>query len=73
MMQPMALVEMSAPSLVAFATTTTLMNVTPGPAVMQVVGHSISDGWRPVGARWTRVRERRCWPSPRARSTLRQR
>ena len=50
MMPAMGLVEMSAASLLAFATTTTLMNVTPGPAVMQVVGHSISNGWRPAQA-----------------------
>ena len=51
MMPAMALVEMSAASLLAFATTTTLMNVTPGPAVMQVVGHSMSNGWRHAQAR----------------------
>jgi threonine/homoserine/homoserine lactone efflux protein len=37
---------LSAASLVAFATTTFLMNITPGPAVMQVIGHSISNGWK---------------------------
>ena len=30
--------ELSAASLLTFATTTTLMNVSPGPAVMQAVG-----------------------------------
>ena len=42
--------ELSAASLLTFATTTTLMNVSPGPAVMQVVGHSMSNGWRPAQA-----------------------
>lgn len=37
---------LSAASLAAFATTTFVMNITPGPAVMQVVGHSISNGWK---------------------------
>jgi homoserine/homoserine lactone efflux protein len=46
MMPPMGIGELSAASLLVFATTTTLMNVTPGPAVMQVVGHSMSNGWR---------------------------
>ena len=46
MMPAMGIGELSAASLLAFATTTTLMNVTPGPAVMQVVGHSMSNGWR---------------------------
>ena len=46
----MTVYELSAASLLAFATTTTVMNVTPGPAVMQVVGHSISNGWRPAQA-----------------------
>jgi homoserine/homoserine lactone efflux protein len=46
MMPAMGMGELSAASLLAFATTTTLMNVTPGPAVMQVVGHSMSNGWR---------------------------
>ena len=39
-------IELSAASLAAFATTTLLMNVDPGPAVLQVVGHSLSNGWR---------------------------
>ena len=39
-------IELSAASLAAFATTTLLMNVNPGPAVLQVVGHSLSNGWR---------------------------
>jgi len=30
--------DLGAASLIAFATTTFLMNITPGPAVMQVVG-----------------------------------
>jgi len=38
--------ELSAASLAAFATTTLVMNVTPGPAVMQVIGHSLGTGWR---------------------------
>jgi threonine/homoserine/homoserine lactone efflux protein len=42
--------ELSVAALVAFATTTTLMNLTPGPAVMQVVGHSLSNGWRAAQA-----------------------
>jgi len=42
----MSIHELSAAALVAFATTTIVMNVTPGPAVMQVIGHSISNGWR---------------------------
>lgn len=42
----MSVYELSAASLIAFATTTSLMNITPGPAVMQVVGHSMSNGWR---------------------------
>jgi threonine/homoserine/homoserine lactone efflux protein len=46
----MGIGELSAASLLAFATTTTLMNVTPGPAVMQVVGHSMSNGWRSAQA-----------------------
>jgi homoserine/homoserine lactone efflux protein len=46
----MGIGELSAASLLAFATTTTLMNVTPGPAVMQVVGHSMSNGWHPAQA-----------------------
>jgi primary-amine oxidase len=50
MMPAMGIGELSAASLLAFATTTTLMNVTPGPAVMQVVGHSMSNGWRPAQA-----------------------
>ena len=49
-MPAMGIGELSAASLLAFATTTTLMNVTPGPAVMQVVGHSMSNGWRPAQA-----------------------
>jgi threonine/homoserine/homoserine lactone efflux protein len=42
----MTIHELGAASLVAFATTTFLMNITPGPAVMQVIGHSMSNGWR---------------------------
>jgi homoserine/homoserine lactone efflux protein len=42
----MSIHELSAASLAAFATTTLVMNITPGPAVMQVIGHSISNGWR---------------------------
>jgi threonine/homoserine/homoserine lactone efflux protein len=42
----MSVSELSTASLVAFATTTLVMNITPGPAVMQVVGHSMSNGWR---------------------------
>jgi homoserine/homoserine lactone efflux protein len=42
----MTMHELGAASLVAFATTTFLMNITPGPAVMQVIGHSMSNGWR---------------------------
>jgi threonine/homoserine/homoserine lactone efflux protein len=34
----MTMHELGAASLVAFATTTFLMNITPGPAVMQVIG-----------------------------------
>lgn len=37
-------------SLAAFATTSFLLNITPGPAVMQVVGHSMVNGWRPAQA-----------------------
>ena len=36
----------SLPTLIAFATTTFLLNITPGPAVMQVIGHSVSNGWK---------------------------
>jgi homoserine/homoserine lactone efflux protein len=46
----MTLDDFGAASLLAFATTTFLMNITPGPAVMQVVGHSISNGWRAAQA-----------------------
>jgi len=42
--------DLSAVSLMAFVTTTTVMNLTPGPAVMQVVGHSISNGARAAQA-----------------------
>ena len=42
----MSIHELSAGALIAFATTTTIMNVTPGPAVMQVIGHSLGNGWR---------------------------
>ena len=42
----MSIHELGAASLVAFATTTFVMNITPGPAVMQVVGHSMSNGWK---------------------------
>jgi hypothetical protein len=42
----MSIHELGAASLVAFATTTFLMTITPGPAVMQVVGHSVSNGWQ---------------------------
>jgi len=42
----MSVHDLGAASLVAFATTTFVMNITPGPAVMQVVGHSMSNGWR---------------------------
>jgi homoserine/homoserine lactone efflux protein len=42
----MTIHELGAASLVAFATTTFLMNITPGPAVMQVIGHSMSNGWK---------------------------
>ena len=42
--------ELSGASLAAFATPTLLMNITPGPAVMQVIGHSISNGWRATQA-----------------------
>jgi homoserine/homoserine lactone efflux protein len=42
----MSLHDLTAASLLGFATTTLLMNLTPGPAVMQVVGHSLSNGWR---------------------------
>lgn len=42
----MSISELGAASLLAFATTTFLMNITPGPAVMQVVGHSLSNGWK---------------------------
>jgi homoserine/homoserine lactone efflux protein len=42
----MSLDELNAASLLTFATTTFLMNISPGPAVMQVVGHSISNGWK---------------------------
>jgi homoserine/homoserine lactone efflux protein len=42
----MSLQALDAAALLAFATTTLLMNITPGPAVMQVVGHSIGNGWR---------------------------
>ena len=36
--------------LVTFVTMNTLLNVTPGPAVLQVVGHSMANGWRPAQA-----------------------
>ena len=36
----------SLPTLIAFATTTFLLNIPPGPAVMQVIGHSVSNGWK---------------------------
>jgi threonine/homoserine/homoserine lactone efflux protein len=39
--------ELGTAALVGFATTTLLMNITPGPAVMQVVAHSVSNGWKP--------------------------
>ena len=42
----MTVYELTAATLLAFATTTFLLNITPGPAVMQVVGHSISNGWK---------------------------
>ncbi len=42
--------ELSAASLAAFATATLVMNVTPGPAVMQVIGHSLGNGWRAAQA-----------------------
>jgi len=42
----MSIHELSAGALIAFATTTTVMNLTPGPAVMQVIGHSLGNGWR---------------------------
>lgn len=42
----MTIYNLSATTLAAFATTTFLMDITPGPAVMQVIGHSISNGWR---------------------------
>ena len=32
--------------LIAFVGTNFLLNITPGPAVLQVVGHSIGNGWR---------------------------
>jgi threonine/homoserine/homoserine lactone efflux protein len=46
----MSLDDFGAASLLAFATTTLLMNITPGPAVMAVVGHSVSNGWRAAQA-----------------------
>lgn len=46
----MSVDQLSAAALAAFATTTFLMNITPGPAVMQVVGHSMSHGWRATQA-----------------------
>ncbi len=42
----MNIYELSAATLLAFATTNFLLNITPGPAVMQVIGHSISNGWQ---------------------------
>ena len=42
----MSIDELSTGALIAFAATTTIMNVTPGPAVMQVIGHSLGNGWR---------------------------
>jgi len=42
--------QLSASTLVAFATTSFLLNITPGPAVMQVVGHSMTNGWRAAQA-----------------------
>jgi threonine/homoserine/homoserine lactone efflux protein len=50
MMPAMGIAELSAASLLGFAATTTLMNITPGPAVMQVVGHAMSNGWRAAQA-----------------------
>ncbi|MBI3827700.1 MAG: LysE family translocator [Candidatus Rokubacteria bacterium] len=46
----MTVSDLGAPTLVAFAATTFVMNITPGPAVMQVVGHAMSNGWRPSQA-----------------------
>ncbi|HLN13973.1 MAG TPA: LysE family translocator [bacterium] len=34
--------------LVTFLAVNFLLNVTPGPAVLQVVGHSMANGWRPA-------------------------
>ena len=42
----MSIHELSAGALIGFATTTMVMNLTPGPAVMQVIGHSLGNGWR---------------------------
>ena len=36
--------------LLAFAATNFVLNITPGPAVLQVVGHSLGNGWRPAQA-----------------------
>lgn len=42
----MNIYELSAATIIAFASTNFLLNITPGPAVMQVVGHSITHGWK---------------------------
>jgi len=36
--------------LVTFLTVNFALNITPGPAVLQVVGHSMANGWRPAQA-----------------------
>ena len=36
--------------LVTFLSLNFLLNITPGPAVLQVVGHSMANGWRPAQA-----------------------
>ncbi|HYM68010.1 MAG TPA: LysE family translocator [bacterium] len=46
----MSIAGMGPTWLAAFLTTNFLLNITPGPAVMQVVGHSIHNGWRPAQA-----------------------
>jgi len=41
---------LSVATLVAFATTTLLLDMTPGPAVLRVIGDSLASGWRPAQA-----------------------
>src|SRR5687767_9380997 len=37
-------------AVLAFAVTTLIMDLTPGPAVLKVVGDSMGNGWRPAQA-----------------------